>query len=46
MGKIMTRMGSGLPVEMSENQLMEDLTGGEQKMPPTTSRYPRFPKKN
>ncbi len=28
MGKIMTRMGSGLPVEMSESQLMEDLTGG------------------
>ena len=28
MGKIMTRMGSGFPVEMSESQLMEDLTGG------------------
>jgi dimethylamine--corrinoid protein Co-methyltransferase len=28
MGKIMTRMGSGLPVEMTESQLMEDLTGG------------------
>ena len=28
MGKIMTRMGSGFPVEMSESQLMEDLTAG------------------
>jgi dimethylamine--corrinoid protein Co-methyltransferase len=28
MGKITTRMGSGFPVEMSESQLMEDLTGG------------------
>jgi dimethylamine--corrinoid protein Co-methyltransferase len=30
MGKIMTRMGSGFPVEMSERQLMEDLTGGSE----------------
>ena len=28
MGKIMTRMGSGFPVEMSANQLMEDLESG------------------
>jgi dimethylamine--corrinoid protein Co-methyltransferase len=28
MGKIMTRMGDGFPVEMSESQLMEDLTVG------------------
>jgi dimethylamine--corrinoid protein Co-methyltransferase len=28
MGKIKTRMGDGFPVEMSENQLMEDLTTG------------------
>ena len=28
MGKIMTRMGSGFPIEMSESQLMEDLTAG------------------
>ena len=28
MGKIMTRMGSGFPVEISESQLMEDLTAG------------------
>ena len=28
MGKIMTRMGDGFPVEMSESQLMEDLTTG------------------
>ena len=28
MGKIITRMGSGFPVAMSESQLMEDLTGG------------------
>ena len=40
MGKIMTRMGSGFPVEMSESQLMEDLTGGSEdaadrgKIPP------------
>ena len=40
MEKIMTRMGSGLPVEMSESQLMEDLTGGTEdaadrgKIPP------------
>ncbi len=30
MGKIMTRMGSGFPIEMSESQLMEDLTGGSE----------------
>jgi dimethylamine--corrinoid protein Co-methyltransferase len=40
MEKIMTRMGSGLPVEMSESQLMEDLVGGTEdaadrgKIPP------------
>ncbi len=40
MGKIMTRMGSGFPIEMSESQLMEDLTGGSEdaadrgKIPP------------
>src|SRR5210317_1283216 len=40
MGKIMTRMGSGFPVEMSESQLMEDLTAGTEdaadrgKIPP------------
>ena len=28
MGKILTRMGDGFPVEMSEKQLMEDLVGG------------------
>jgi dimethylamine--corrinoid protein Co-methyltransferase len=28
MGKIMTRMGDGFPVEMTENQLMEDLEAG------------------
>ena len=28
MGKIMTRMGDGFPVEMSESQLMEDLSTG------------------
>jgi dimethylamine--corrinoid protein Co-methyltransferase len=28
MGKIMTRMGDGFPVEMSESQLMQDLTTG------------------
>jgi dimethylamine--corrinoid protein Co-methyltransferase len=30
MGKIMTRLGSGFPIEMSESQLMEDLTGGSE----------------
>ena len=40
MGKIMTRLGSGYPVEMSESQLMEDLTAGSEdaadrgKIPP------------
>ena len=40
MGKIMTRLGSGFPVEMSERGLMEDLTGGSEdaadrgKIPP------------
>jgi dimethylamine--corrinoid protein Co-methyltransferase len=40
MGKIMTRMGSGFPVEMNESQLMEDLTAGSEdaadrgKIPP------------
>lgn len=40
MGKIMTRMGSGFPVEMSESQLLEDLTAGTEdaadrgKIPP------------
>jgi dimethylamine--corrinoid protein Co-methyltransferase len=28
MGKIMTRLGSGYPIEISESQLMEDLSGG------------------
>ena len=28
MGKIMTRMGDGFPVEMSESQLMGDLEEG------------------
>jgi dimethylamine---corrinoid protein Co-methyltransferase len=28
MGKIMTRLGSGFPIEISESQLMEDLSGG------------------
>ncbi len=30
MGKIMTRMGDGYPVEMSESQLMGDLEEGMQ----------------
>jgi hypothetical protein len=35
MGKIMTRLGSGYPIEISESQLMEDLSGG-----------PHYPKKS
>ena len=40
MDKIRTRMGSGFPVEMSESELMQDLTGGSEdaadrgKIPP------------